>query len=106
MGSGFRRLGLVLTLALSACGGGGASGSGPKTAESADMTPAEARAFIAEAQTKSGAKPVPNTEVSSVDELMSILDSDDVRRFDAAARFLTGKTGSRERLRNSKRTTA
>ncbi len=93
MGSGFRKLGLLLALSLSACGGSGGSGGAPKTAESVDMTPAEANAFIADAQVKGGVKAAPKTDVASVDELMAILESDDVRRFDAAARFLTGKTG-------------
>lgn len=92
MGFGLRALGLTAALAFAA-GCGGSNSGAPRSADSAGMTPAEASAFLAEAQAKRGAKPPSQAEVTSVEELVALADRDEVNRFAAAGRFLTGKTG-------------
>jgi hypothetical protein len=56
------------------------------------MSPAEARAFVAEVQQQRGVTP-DATPVTSVDQLLDILTADEVNRFDAANRFVAGKPG-------------
>lgn len=56
------------------------------------MSPAEARAFIADVQKERGVPPDP-TPVTSVDQLLDILTADEVGRFEAATRLVAGKPG-------------
>ena len=83
-----RTIGLALLLA-------GCSGSSQKadSAGGARMNPTEARAFLAEIQAARGVPPVKRADVTSMEELVSILRSDDVRRFEDAVRFVEGQPG-------------
>lgn len=56
------------------------------------MSPAEARAFIADVQKQRGVTP-DATPVTSVDQLLDILTADEVNRFEAASRLVAGKPG-------------
>lgn len=72
------------------CADKGAESPGPSAAT---MTPAEARAAIAELQETRGVKPKPPQPVTSTEALLDIILRDDIDRFEDAARFLEGKAG-------------
>jgi hypothetical protein len=56
------------------------------------MTPAEAREYIAGVQAERGVKP-DATPVTGVDQVLQILESDQIGRFEAASRVVAGKPG-------------
>jgi tetratricopeptide (TPR) repeat protein len=56
------------------------------------MTPAEARQFIADVQAERGVKP-DSTPVTGVDQVLTILQNDEIGRFENAARIVAGKPG-------------
>src|SRR5689334_8338699 len=57
------------------------------------MNPSEALAFMTEIQAARGVPPAKRATVTSMEQLVSILSSDDVQRFDDAARFVEGRPG-------------
>jgi hypothetical protein len=79
-----------LLVALSA----GCKSEGPRPLEQPEqetMAPADARAFIAKVQKERG---VPEgAPVTNMDELLDVIQGDDTRRFESAARFVDGKPG-------------
>jgi hypothetical protein len=81
---------LSVTLLLAGCGG---STPGAKSAPPEPMNLAEARAFLVDVRAKRGLPPVHHAEVTSIEELLTILSSDDIGRFEDAARFVEGKPG-------------
>jgi hypothetical protein len=60
--------------------------------EQETMAPADARAFIAKVQKERGVTGE-GAPVSNMDELLEVIRSDDVRRFESAGRFVDGKPG-------------
>ena len=60
--------------------------------EQPTMAPADARAFIAKVQKERGVTGE-GAPVSSMDELLGVIQNDDVRRFESAGRFVDGKPG-------------
>jgi len=57
------------------------------------MSVADARALLEDVQAKNGLPPARPVEVTSVDELLGILNGDEMERFGDAARFVEGKPG-------------
>lgn len=55
------------------------------------MSPADARSFIAKVQKERGV--AEGAPVNSMDELLDVIQGDQVRRFESAARFVDGKPG-------------
>jgi hypothetical protein len=56
------------------------------------MTPAQARAFVAEVQKERGTTP-PAGPVTSMDQLLDVIQFDEIGRFEDAVRFVAGKPG-------------
>jgi hypothetical protein len=87
-GFGVGVLGFVLA-AFMAC-----KPEGPRPIERPEeetMAPADARAFIADVQKQRGV--APGAPVTNMDELLDVIQGDDTRRFESAARLVDGKPG-------------
>jgi hypothetical protein len=80
---------LAASAALSGCAG---SEHSAESASAPSMSPTEARAFIAEAQRARGIK-LDTTPVTSVDQLLDVLVTDQVGRFSSAEQLVAGKPG-------------
>jgi tetratricopeptide (TPR) repeat protein len=55
------------------------------------MSPADARAFIAEAQAERGVQPA--APVANMEQFLEVLDGDQISRFESASAFIAGKPG-------------
>jgi hypothetical protein len=69
--------------------------TGPRPLEHPEqetMAPADARAFLAKVQKERGVA-AEGAPVTSMDELLDVIHSDDVRRLESAGRFVDGKPG-------------
>ena len=86
------RLGVycIVFVTLVGCAGGS---SGARSPAHYSMTPSEARAFLVEWRTNHGTQSSPQPDPTSVAEVLSILLSDEVGRFEGAVRFMDGKQG-------------
>jgi hypothetical protein len=88
-----RRFGVAFALAavftLGACGG---STQSAQTPADQTMTPAEARAFIAQVQKERGTTPETGG-VTNMEQLLDVLLHDDLGRFEDAERLVAGKPG-------------
>jgi len=62
-------------------------------ADGTDMTPKEAEAVIAEARSERGMPSVAHASVTSIEQLLQILDGDEIGRFEDAAAYVAGKPG-------------
>jgi hypothetical protein len=72
------------------CGGSKSEAASPADAP---MKPAEARAYLVELQTQRGNPPPQRSPVTTMEELVAIVNSDDVGHFEDAVRFVEGKPG-------------
>jgi hypothetical protein len=80
---------LSLLLALSGCAG---SANSADAASPSTMSSADAQAFVADVQRQRGI-PVEPAPVSTMDQLLEVLASDQIQRFAAAERLVAGKPG-------------
>jgi hypothetical protein len=82
-------LGLSLLVALSGCAGGANSAD---AASAPSMSSSDAQQFIADVQKQRGVA-TQQAPVNSIDELLEVLASDQVQRFQDAERLVAGKPG-------------
>jgi tetratricopeptide (TPR) repeat protein len=85
-----RTIVIAVSIWLFSCAGSEAK---PQLASSPPMPPREARAYLAEVQKQRGVRPAQHLPVMSMDELVSIMNNDDVARFEEAAQYVEGKPG-------------
>ena len=65
----------------------------PQLASSPAMPPQEARASLADVQRQRGVPPAAHLPITRMDELVSIMNNDDVARFEEAVQYVEGKPG-------------
>jgi tetratricopeptide (TPR) repeat protein len=82
-------VGLSLLVAFSGCAGSGQSADSPAAGS---MSPADARAFIAEVQRERGI-PIDQTSVTSIEQVLQVVGDDQVGRFSSATQVVAGKPG-------------
>jgi hypothetical protein len=83
----------VLGLWIARLAGGGGSKPAVESSAGLQMRLANARASLADVHAQRGVPSAKHAEVTSMEELTSILGSDDIGRFEDAARFVEGKPG-------------
>ncbi|MET0591863.1 MAG: hypothetical protein ABW133_04135 [Polyangiaceae bacterium] len=87
----FRLAAMAVALWVAACGG--SAPPPPKSGSTIPMTPAEARAYLSEVQVQRGLPLPQHAPVTSMDELVAIISTDNVSRFGDAVEFVQGKPG-------------